>query len=46
MIGPIPWSHILRHALPGLIFKLISMMVVIGLPFWWFLTELAEHGWK
>ena len=46
MIAPIRWSDILRHVLPGLILKLIVLVIVIALPFWWFLTQLAEHGWK
>ena len=45
MIGPIRWSDILRIVLPGLVIKLISLLIVIGVPFWWFLTQLAEHGW-
>ena len=29
-----------------LFFKLLTLMAVVGLPFWWFMVELAEHGWK
>ena len=46
MMAPIRWRDILRHVLPGLILKLIVLAIVIGLPFWWFLTQLAEHGWN
>jgi len=45
MIGPIRWRDILRHVLPGLILKLIVLAIVVVLPFRWFLTKLAEHGW-
>ena len=45
MICPMRWSDIFRIVLPGLILKLVTLLIVIGLPFWWFLTQLAEHGW-
>ena len=45
MIGPMGWKDILQVVLPGLILKLVILLTVIGLPFWWFLTQLAEHGW-
>ena len=41
MIVDFRWRDVL-----GLIGKLVSLMIVAGLPFWWFLTQLAEHGWK
>ena len=30
----------------GILAKLIALSIVVGLPFWCFLTQLAEHGWK
>jgi hypothetical protein len=30
----------------GFLSKLIALLICTGLPFWWFLTQLAEHGWN
>ena len=46
MISPIRWRDILWEIIPEMILKLAIMLTVIGLPFWCFLTQLAEHGWK
>jgi len=26
--------------------KFAALAITIGLPFWWFMVQLAEHGWK
>ena len=45
MMIPGFWNLALRKAL-DLLAKLATLLIVVGLPFWWFMTQLAEHGWK
>ena len=46
MMAPIRWSDIPFRYWLEIIGKFIALAIIIGLPFWWFMVQLAEHGWK
>lgn len=45
MMRSLCMRELIRYCL-GLFLKFITLTVTIGLPFYWFLVQLAEHGWK
>ncbi|MCB2147600.1 MAG: PIG-S family GPI transamidase component [Deltaproteobacteria bacterium] len=46
MMAPIRWSDIPLRCWLEIIARFIALAIIIGLPFWWFMVQLAEHGWK
>ena len=41
MMNPIRWTDVV-----GALGKLVALLVVCGVPFWFFMVTLAAHGWR
>ena len=40
------FPHSVFRRILDLLCKLLTLTAVVGVPFWWFMVQLSEHGWK